>query len=134
MPINFNSAFGGHDKALLLLADRSAVLAKNLANSDTPNYKARDIDFKSVLQQLDGGAGPDNLPMTTSNPSQLNPGSDASNPPLLYRIPTQPSADGNTVESQIEQAKFSENAVRYKASYTFLSGSIKGLLTAIRGQ
>lgn len=133
MPINFDFAFGGHDKALQLLADRSAVLARNLANADTPNYKARDFDFKSIMQQVDGGSA-GNLALTTSNPAHINPVGSVGDPPLLYRIPTQPSADGNTVENQIEQAKFSENALRYKASYTFLNGSIKGLLTAIKGQ
>lgn len=132
MPISFDSAFGFHEKALLLLAQRSEVLAKNLANSDTPNFKARDVDFKSILQQAGGGQG--GLQLATTDPSHINPGSNVDAPPLLYRVPTQPSADGNTVENQIEQAQFSENALRYEASFTFLSGSIKGLLTAIKGQ
>lgn len=138
MPISFDSAIGIHEQALLLREKRSEVLAENLANVDTPNYKARDIDFNSILRQetATGGADPGAgaMRLVTTDHSHLQPNGGLDSPPLLYRVPTQPSADGNTVENQVEQAKFSENAVRYEASYTFLNGSIKGLLTAIKGQ
>jgi flagellar basal-body rod protein FlgB len=133
MPISFDSAFGIHEQALLLSEKRTEILAENLANVDTPNYKARDIDFKSLMQQVaatnDGG-----IQLNTTNSAHIQGGADPASPQLLYRVPTQPSADGNTVENQIEQAQFAENAVRYQASFTFLSDSIKGLVSAIRGQ
>ena len=137
MPISFDSAFGIHEQALLLREKRTEILAENLANVDTPNFKARDIDFKSVLKQAaadKGDSGPGGIQLSTTSPGQIQSSDSVGNTPLLYRVPTQPSADGNTVENQIEQAQFAENAVRYQASFTFLSGAIKGLLTAIKGQ
>ena len=134
MPISFDSAFGVHEQALLLREKRTEILAQNLANVDTPNFKARDIDFKSALKQAASDNGQGGIQLSTTSPSHIQPGDGVSNTPLLYRVPTQPSADGNTVENQIEQSQFAENAVRYQASFTFLSESIKGLITAIRGQ
>lgn len=134
MPISFDSAFGIHEQALMLREKRTEILAENLANVDTPNFKARDIDFKSVLKQAAADKAQGGLELSTTSPSHIQSGGDASGAPLLYRVPTQPSADGNTVENQIEQSQFAENAVRYQASFTFLSGTIKGLISAIRGQ
>jgi flagellar basal-body rod protein FlgB len=131
MPISFDSALGSHEAALKIRARRSELLASNLANADTPNYKARDIDFKAALQQsLDSP-----LPLETSNPSHIQlAGLDQPGGPLLYRVPSQPSLDGNTVDEQVEQAAFAENALRYQASLRFLSGRFQGLLTAIKGE
>lgn len=134
MPTEIDRALGISAQALSLRARRAEVLAANLANADTPNYKARDIDFSTALsaaqRQLssnDGGlrlTSPDHIPL---------PG-DAGSVELLYRTPPQASLDGNSVDTQTEHAAFMENAVRYQASLSFLSGRIRTLLTAIRGE
>jgi len=132
MPINFDAAFGIHDEALLLRAQRARAIAANLANADTPHYKARDMDFRKVL-----GSVTDNTAATvirTTHPRHLRDGeSPFPGAELLYRVPNQPSIDGNTVDPNVEKAAFMSNAVRYQASLRFLSGKIKTLLTAIRG-
>ncbi|HED39694.1 MAG TPA: flagellar basal body rod protein FlgB [Chromatiales bacterium] len=133
MGFNLDNAFGVHAAALKLRAQRTAQLAANIANVDTPNYKAKDIDFQAAMKQVvQAGNG------TTLNRTQEGhmtaSGSSAATAPLLYRIPTQPSLDGNTVNAQLEQAAFAKNAVEYQASFNFLNGSIKGLKMAIKGE
>jgi len=132
MSINFNNAFGVHEAAISIRSQRAEVLANNLANADTPNFKARDIDFSKALEQAQ-----------TSQSSQLNRTHSAhldssiggEIPGLSYRIPMQPdTGDGNSVDAQYEQTKFAENAMQYETSLRFLDGKIKGLLTAIRGE
>lgn len=131
MPINFDKALGIHPQALTLRARRSEVLAANMANADTPGFKARDIDFKSVLSKV----SPDSLAMKVTSPGHLSAASGSvMNERLLYRIPLQPALDGNTVDSHIEQAKFAENAVQYQASLQFLGSKISGLKSAIKGE
>lgn len=135
MPITIDSALGNHPQALTLRSQRAEVLAANLANADTPNYKARDIDFKSVLstaQNSLSSAGAA-LPLAADNAAHIQPLASQSQAGLLYRNPSQPSVDGNTVDSQVEYTEFARNALQYQASLTFLSGNIKTLLTAIRG-
>lgn len=135
MPITIDSALGNHPQALTLRSQRAEVLAANLANADTPNYKARDIDFKSVLstaQNSLSSAGAA-LPLAADNAAHIQPLASQSQAELLYRNPSQPSVDGNTVDSQVEYTEFARNALQYQASLTFLSGNIKMLLTAIRG-
>lgn len=133
MSINFDRAFGIHDDALFLRARRAEMLSSNLANADTPNYKARDIDFKTVLNQVQGDQQQVQLRLT--NASHIAPeGSGIPGGEALYRIPHQPSLDGNTVDAEQEQAAFSENALHYQASLSFLSGRISGLLGAIKGE
>lgn len=130
MSINFDKAFGIHPLALQLHAQRSEMLAANLANADTPGYKARDLDFQAVLKNVD--ATPPALRMTQPDHIAPRPGSLGAD--LMYRVPSQPSLDGNTVESHIEQAKFAENALHYQASLRFLNGRIAGLMTALKGE
>jgi len=129
--VNIDKAFGIHAKALELSAQRAQILATNLANADTPNYKAKDIDFKSALTN----ASQQGISMKTTNSmhisSNSSPGTQVD---TYYRNSQQPTLDGNTVDSQIEQAQFMENAIRYQTTLTFLSGSVKGLLSAIRGE
>jgi len=129
--VNIDKAFGIHAKALELGAQRAQVLAANLANADTPNYKAKDIDFKTALTN----ASQQGISMKTTNSmhisSNSSPGTQVD---TYYRNSQQPTLDGNTVDSQIEQAQFMENAIRYQTTITFLSGSVKGLLSAIRGE
>ncbi len=134
MPTEIDRALGISAQALSLRARRAEVLAANLANADTPNYKARDIDFNSALaaaqKQLSSNDG--GLRLTNSEHIPL-PG-DAAGVELRYRTPLQASLDGNSVDTQMEHSAFMENAVRYQASLSFLSGRIRTLLTAIRGE
>lgn len=130
MAINFNTALGIHPRALMLHEKRSEVLAANLANADTPDYKARDFDFKAALEQtMNNTVGLRRTDQAHIASQRLSLGAD-----LLYRNPQQASLDGNTVEEHIEQAKYSENAVQYQASLTFLNDEFAGLQTAIKGQ
>jgi flagellar basal-body rod protein FlgB len=127
----FENVFGIHEQALMLQGQRVGILATNLANADTPNYKARDIDFSAVLSQTE--AAPLALKLTDGAHILLN---DPSTPSaeLKFRNPYQASLDGNTVEMPVEQAAFAENNVRYQASLGFINGTIAELTLAINGQ
>jgi len=125
-----DAALGIHADALKFRSARSRVLASNLSNADTPNFKARDLDFSKVLSTQASGA----MAMTRTNARHISVGGGQSaGGPLLYRNPYQPTLDGNTVETEVEQAKFSRNAVEYQASLMFLSGKFSGLRSAIKG-
>ena len=132
MPINLDSALGLPAAALALRARRAEVLAANLANSDTPHYKARDFDFQSVLQQVQG-ASPARLETTHEGHIASDAGG-VRNAALLYRTPSQPSLDGNAVDPQLEKAAFMENAMGYQLSLRMLDSRIRGLMTALRGE
>jgi flagellar basal-body rod protein FlgB len=123
--------FGIHAQALNLRAERAGLLAANLANSDTPNFKARDVDFKSVLGAQGNARG---MSMHTTNPQHQRSGAVAgfNDVTLKYRIALQPSLDGNTVDEQIEKSEFSSNAVRYMASLKFLENRVTGIIRALR--
>ena len=123
-----HNALGGYEQALITYGRRAEILASNLANADTPGYKARDVDFRSVLATATPGT------MQLTNERHMSARHNGASADLLYRSPYQSSSDGNTVETHIEQAAFADNAVRYQASIRFLGGSIKGLLTAIKGE
>ena len=129
MSIHFDSALGIHPQALILREKRSELLASNLANADTPNYKARDIDFQSVLKQSLSS----HLPMQGTQQGHFD-FNESLREAILFRNPQQASLDGNTVESHIEQAKYAENAVQYQASLQFINGKFSGLMTALRGE
>jgi flagellar basal-body rod protein FlgB len=106
-------------------------LANNLANSDTPGFKARDINFQAMLAKENKKQA--SLQMSATDSAHI--ASRASgNSDLLYRNPSQPSIDGNTVDTQIEQTIFSRNAMDYNTSFEFLSKKFKGLKSAIRGE
>jgi len=130
MAISFDKALGDLPGHLLLYGERSSLLAANIANADTPGFKARDIDFSSVLAK----AGGEKMVMKMTHANHLGGSSAVSSPDLLYRIPTQPSVDGNTVDSQVEQAEFAQNAVRYQSTLTFLNSKFRGLRLAIKGE
>jgi flagellar basal-body rod protein FlgB len=136
MPLSLDSYLGVQQDALKVQSKRMEVLAKNLANVDTPNYKAQDIDFKTALAQA-GSAGAA-LPLATTTSNQIGNSATSddidTSGALKYRVPLAPSLDGNTVDAQMEQAAFADNTVRYQATLTFLSGSLKDLMTAITGQ
>lgn len=132
MAISFESALGIHESALRVRGQRAAVLASNLANVDTPNYKSRDLDFKQMLNQKTSEAT--YFGAQTTNDRHISAsvmlGEDAD---VLYRTPQQPSIDGNTVEDQIEHAEYMKNALAFQASFQFLNSKFQGLRSAIRG-
>jgi flagellar basal-body rod protein FlgB len=130
MAINFDKALGDLPAQLALYSKRSGVLASNIANADTPGFKARDIDFRSVLAAADA----DQIALKTTQAGHIgSAGASPGGAELLYRVPVQPSLDGNTVNSQVEQAQFAENAVRYQSTLTFLGSKFQGLKLAIKG-
>lgn len=113
--------------ALKVRAQRMDLIASNIANAATPNYKARDIDFATALKGAQAGA------MQRSHADHLGPlaGGQAQ---AGYRVPNQTSLDGNTVELSAEQVAFSDNAVRYEATLSVLNGRIGTLMSAIKGE
>lgn len=126
------SALSVHTQALSLKGERMQLLAANLANADTPNYKARDIDFKAALAEARTVR-----PALTATHAAHIPLTDSSGGApvhVQYRIPSQPSLDGNTVDAHAEQAAFAETAVQYQASLTLAGMRIAGLRSAIRGE
>ncbi len=106
--------FGIHAAALTVRSQRMAMLASNIANAATPGYKARDLDFRAALDLAKDGA--------------------SSDPAIRYRVPLQPSLDGNTVELATEQTAFSENALAYRSSLAFLQSRIGTLTRALKGE
>ena len=122
--------FSDREQALALRELRTEMLTTNIANADTPNYKARDFDFASVLR--DSGVDKPQLRRTSTLHQPATP----ANPlgvEARYRVPVQPTLDGNTVEMDVEQAAFAQNAIRYRASLSFLDSQIRGLRFAIKG-
>lgn len=110
--------FGVHGTALTLRSQRLSLLASNIANAATPGYQARDIDFGRAMQLAERGFSP----------------GQAAEDAVAYRIPTQPSLDGNTVELSTEQTLFAENAVQYRATLSFLEGRISTIRRALKGE
>ncbi|MFC5303332.1 flagellar basal body rod protein FlgB [Azospira restricta] len=119
-------------QALSLRAHRQQILAANIANADTPNYKARDIDFTAALKNAMAGRS-DGLELARTAPGHLAGGAGAGPAPLLYRKNTQSAVDGNTVDMDVERSQFAENAVHYEAGITFITGRLKTMLSAIQG-
>ncbi|MEM9387092.1 MAG: flagellar basal body rod protein FlgB [Pseudomonadota bacterium] len=133
MIFDLDNYLGLHAQAMKVRTDRSKLLAANIANADTPNFQARDVDFREVMRSyLDGNQQGTRLNRTRaghfSEPTVTRSGGEVS-----YRVPMQPSLDGNTVEPDIEIAAFAENSLRYQATLRFLSGRITGLRDAITG-
>jgi flagellar basal-body rod protein FlgB len=129
--------FASRVSALDLRARRSELLASNVANADTPNYKARDFDFAQALQSAlsQRRSNGDMLQVDRTAPAHLaGVGRGASIADVKYRVPVQPSIDGNTVELDTELGQFTDNAVRFQADLTFISSQIRLLQTAIQGQ
>jgi len=126
-----DNLFGMHTGAMALWQRRTEVLASNLANADTPGYLARDVDFRKALAAASGNGG-GNLAMNTPTAGQIDTASQAADT-LAYRVPTQPSMDGNTVDAQQEQAAFAANGVHYQASLAFITAQIRMMRTAITG-
>lgn len=132
------TVFGVHGEALGLRQQRLQTIASNLANADTPHYLARDIDFASALRAAtapapaapgSAGAGP-----AQSAPGHLPGLSALAQQFQVYRVPTQPSLDGNTVDANVEHAAFARAAMEYRASLGFIQGRLGTLRTAITGE
>ncbi len=128
-----DNMLGFHQKALNMRSARQTLLASNIANADTPGFKARDFDFSRALQN---SFTPNqmNVGLQATSAKHINPSSFRSigSSQAQYRIPQQPSVDGNTVDMDAERMQFADNALRYDAGLTFISGQIRGLLSAIR--
>ena len=122
-----DNALGVHAQALGVRSQRMEVLARNIANGDTPNFKARDVDFKSVLSSAQESA------LQTTNRQHINRADPDTPVGMLYRIPFDVAFDGNTVEMNVEQAKFGEAAADYQATLNILENRISGIRHALRG-
>ena len=133
---DLDAHIGVHADALRLRSQRAELLANNLANADTPNFKARDLDFRAALAASGYAQAGGGLSLSTTQGRHLGgPGANAGpEGALRYRQPLAPSLDGNTVDVQVEQASFAENAVRYQATLSFINSRLRGLMTAITGQ
>ena len=142
-----------HGRALLLRAERQKVIASNIANADTPRYAARDFDFKAALAEATGydpaaakgpgaASGPTTKPAPATTVAATHPGhlggtggaGRVDSTVMRYRVAEQPSLDANTVDLDRERANFADNAVRYEAGLRFINGSVRTLLSAIRGE
>ncbi len=132
MSLSLDKALGISPQALLVRADRTELLASNLANADTPNYKARDIDFRDALSRAAGRGK--SLPLKRTHNLHLPPDVSAgsSRPERLYRVPSQPALDGNTVDPQLEHTAFAENAMQFQSSVEFLNRRVSGLKSALQ--
>ena len=126
---NIKEYLGFHSTASSLRAKRNDILASNIANAATPNFKARDIDFSAEMNRAN------NLgQLDTTDAKHIKTFSSRRGDRTLYRDPVNPSLDGNTVELSVEQMEFSENVMRYQTTLTFLNKKIAGLMSAIRGE
>lgn len=135
MSISFANALGIHETALGFRAQRAEVLANNIANADTPHYKARDLDFSAVLaEQSEKQSGKQFEMSRTDSRHIVSEGIQLADPALRYRTPFHPSIDQNSVDMQQEQANYAENAVQFQASFTLLNSKFKGLVGALRGE
>jgi flagellar basal-body rod protein FlgB len=130
---SLDKLFQFHQNALNLRAFRQQLLASNIANADTPGYKARDIDFAAALRGATAGQASSAVALRASDDRHL-PGATPEDPAaVLYRSVQQPSIDGNTVDMDVERNRFAENAVHYDANLTFLNSQIKLMLAALQG-
>ncbi|MEE4244526.1 MAG: flagellar basal body rod protein FlgB [Kangiellaceae bacterium] len=131
MAINFDKALGIQQHTLLLRAQRAEVLANNMANADTPGYKAQDIDFKSALEQALSGR---QSGLTRTHEKHIASRSSLSGD-IKYVIPNQPdTGDGNTVDTQVETQKYAQNALEYQTTLMYLSNKFKGIRKALKGE
>ncbi len=126
---SFTEHLGFHASALQLRSRRNEMLASNIANAATPNFKARDIDFDTELKRINKIGNVETTNSSHFSSIQKRIGKDS-----VYRLPIHPSLDGNTVEMAVEQMQFSENVMRYQTTLSFLNNKIAGLKSAIKGE
>ncbi|MEY4013656.1 MAG: Flagellar basal body rod protein FlgB [Pseudomonadota bacterium] len=123
------NAFGIHERALSVRNRRVELISQNIANADTPNYKARDLDFKKMI------AGVEGVKMaSTSNGHYEVAKQENDVDGLLFTVPFNAATDGNTVEVAVEQAKFGKATADYQATLMFLESRISGIRKALRGE
>jgi len=134
MAISFDKAFGVHQYTLSVRAKRAEVLSSNIANSDTPYYKAVDFDFKDAMTRAIGEAE-SSMGMAKTHQTHLDGFAEQGEKDfkLQYRTEVQPSIDGNTVDMDVERSAFTDNALKYQSTLTFLNKRISGLMEAIKG-
>lgn len=129
MSITFaDKALGGFQQSLNLRAKRVELLSQNIANADTPNFKARDIDFKAAMASVQSQQ------VRTTNKMHISAPPSGASDGIVYTTPLNPSADGNTVEISVEQAKFGQAAAEYQATLRFLESRVSGIRKALRGE
>ena len=124
----FDNILGIHEQALAVRSQRIDLLSQNIANAQTPGFKARDIDFKAVLSAATGDA------LQTTHQQHFALGEGSNRDGLVYRVPMNAAADGNTVESSVEQAQFGAAAAQYQATLDFLNNRVSGIRRALRGE
>jgi flagellar basal-body rod protein FlgB len=130
---SLDKLFQFHQNALNVRAFRQQLLASNIANADTPGYKARDIDFAAALRDVTAGRAASEVSLRATSERHLAGARGDEPAAVLYRSPQQPSIDGNTVDMDVERNRFAENAVHYDANLTFLNSQIKLMLAALQG-
>ncbi|AFT71703.1 Flagellar basal-body rod protein [Alloalcanivorax dieselolei B5] len=128
-------ALNFYQQALQLRHERQGVLAGNIANADTPHFKARDFNFSDELARAVAGDEQERaLHLTTTSERHLATGVSTEEVDLLYRVPDQPSLDGNTVNMDVERVQFADNSVRYQAALTMINSRIQGLKGAMQSE
>ncbi len=134
MAISFDKALGVHPHAMLIRSQRAEVLAANIANADTPGYKAKDIDFATALKTAKSHQQSGNS-MVRTNEKHIAGGSRSVGGAESFRVPNQTdTGDGNSVDIQVERNLYTQNAMEYQASLQFLTGKFKGLNKALGSQ
>jgi flagellar basal-body rod protein FlgB len=133
-----DAALSFHQAALSIRAQRQELIAANIANADTPNYKARDLDFSAALNAAMSGNSQPAGDLSKTSEKHLSakgvaPAGSGQPGDAKYRTILQGSVDGNTVDMDVERNQFTDNAIRYEASLTMINGQIKNLLAAIQG-
>ena len=122
-----DNALGVHAQALGLRSKRMEVLARNIANADTPHFKAKDVDFRSVLKQSREDA------LNSTHNLHMKIAMEEDSGGEKYRVPFNASFDGNTVEMNVEQAKFGQVAADYQTTLNILENRVSGIRRALRG-
>jgi flagellar basal-body rod protein FlgB len=122
-----DSAFSAHEKALGVRSQRMELLSRNIANADTPNFKARDIDFKQALKDTQSSS------LQTTHGTHIKTVDEAAQNAQKFRVPFNVAIDGNTVELPVEQAKFGQYAAEYQTTLSILENRISGIRKALRG-
>lgn len=136
--MNIDKSISVHVDALRVRAQRTKILASNIANSDTPNYKARDIAFADTLKEAgmnsNSFATRNNSKLKTTHENHISSGNSMSQAKVMYREPHHAALDGNTVDKDAEQARFAENAIRYQASLQFLGNRVNSVIRTLKGE
>ena len=122
-----DNIFGVHEQAVQLRQRRISLLVENIANADTPNFKAKDLDFKALINNEQSMSARRTHEMHLNHAGAKRDG-------LVYRVPNNPAADGNTVELNYQQAEFGKESARYTATLQFLENRIGGVRRALRGE